>query len=650
VQACFDDAVGWVSFMPKLGITSKIMVAPAIIAAMLVVFGLYSARNMWVIESLVDVLNVEAAQERQAQEAESAVHSLQAAAFRSMTLINLNQDKQAQALMSAKFEEVDEFERMLGAGNAPDYLPKLHTYFSQVRDAYDAATSDTNLGAMMLQSATQSYDGLVEELQGVTARSRLAEEKAHRDFDSTLGWMAQVQVLALLAAVLIGMVVAWRVARRISGPLLDIQQTLADIERTGRLSARVDVHTEDEVGATARSVNALLSSMQTGLESVRQTVQALARGDFSVRPQTDLRGDLADMTALLDQTVDSLSHTMSGLSQIMQAMSQGHFSAQIAVHAQGAYQTTADQALATLRSLELMLGDIGRVMQAVAQGQLSVRVSAQGQGDLAQLKENINSSLASLSQAMETINHNARQVASAAAQSSQAIGQISDGAQNQTSAISQVASAVRQTASSVSDVSHNTEQASAKSRQSVAVLRDGLTKIDKMVEMVHNIATHSEKINKITEVIEGIANKTNLLSLNAAIEAARAGEHGKGFAVVADEVGKLAVNSAESSKEIALLVQQAVRDTAQAVDAVQAVSADMSQIERDSQETDDMLQRISRALEEQSTAVEQINANLSNVDAIAQNNASASEEITSTVLELAKLADGMRKEISRFQT
>ncbi len=650
MQACFDDAVGWVSFMPKLGITSKIMVAPAIIAAMLVVFGLYSARNMWVIESLVDVLNVEAAQERQAQEAESAVHSLQAAAFRSMTLINLNQDKQAQALMSAKFEEVDEFERMLGAGKAPDYLPKLHTYFSQVRDAYDAATSDTNLGAMMLQSATQSYDGLVEELQGVTARSRLAEEKAHRDFDSTLGWMAQVQVLALLAAVLIGMVVAWRVARRISGPLLDIQQTLADIERTGRLSARVDVHTEDEVGATARSVNALLSSMQTGLESVRQTVQALARGDFSVRPQTDLRGDLADMTALLDQTVDSLSHTMSGLSQIMQAMSQGHFSAQIAVHAQGAYQTTADQALATLRSLELMLGDIGRVMQAVAQGQLSVRVSAQGQGDLAQLKENINSSLASLSQAMETINHNARQVASAAAQSSQAIGQISDGAQNQTSAISQVASAVRQTASSVSDVSHNTEQASAKSRQSVAVLRDGLTKIDKMVEMVHNIATHSEKINKITEVIEGIANKTNLLSLNAAIEAARAGEHGKGFAVVADEVGKLAVNSAESSKEIALLVQQAVRDTAQAVDAVQAVSADMSQIERDSQETDDMLQRISRALEEQSTAVEQINANLSNVDAIAQNNASASEEITSTVLELAKLADGMRKEISRFQT
>jgi hypothetical protein len=183
VQAGFDDAVDWVIFMPKLGISSKIMVAPAIIAAMLVVFGLYSARNMWVIESLVDVLNVEADQERQAQEAESAVHSLQAAAFRSMTLINLNKDKQAEALMAAKFQEVDEFERMLGAGKAPEYLPKLHTYFTQVREAYDAATSDTNLGAMMLQSATQSYDALVEELQG--RRKSPPRFRQHTGLDGT---------------------------------------------------------------------------------------------------------------------------------------------------------------------------------------------------------------------------------------------------------------------------------------------------------------------------------------------------------------------------------------------------------------------------------------------------------------------------------
>lgn len=635
--------------MPKLGISYKIMVAPAIIAVLLVVYGLYSARNIWEIDTLVGQLDVAVKTEQTAQEVESAVNGLEAAAFRSLALINMNKDEQAQALMTAQFEAADELERMLTVGTPPAYLPRLKDYVKKVHQAYDAATSDTNLGAMMLQSSTQAFDGLVQELQGITAASRIAKDKAQREFDSTLEQMQKVQIALLLLAVLVGLTVAYLMARKIAGPLLEIQASLADIERTGRLSSRVPVRTDDEVGQTARSVNALLDSVQSGLNAVSQTVQALSEGDFTQRAQDQLRGDLADVMRSVNQTVDSLSQTMSGLNQIMAAMSQGEFSTQVTIHAQGSYQATAQKAISTLRNLERMLGDIGQVMQAVSQGNLTQRVTAEGQGDLDRLKRDINLSLDSLGKAMTAINQNARQVAAAAAESSQAIGQISDGAQNQTHGISQVAAAVRQTAASVADVSRNTEQASQKSRQSVAVLRDGLTKIERMVEVVNNIAASSEKINKITEVIESIANKTNLLSLNAAIEAARAGEHGKGFAVVADEVGKLAVNSAESSKEIATLVQQAVLETAKAVTAVQAVSADMSQIEMGSMETDNMLRRIASSLEEQSTAVEQINANLGNMDAIARSNAAASEEITATVMELARIADATRQEVGRFQ-
>jgi len=634
--------------MPKLGISYKIMVAPAIIAVLLVVYGLYSARNIWEIDTLVAQLDVAVKTEQTAQEVESAVNGLEAAAFRSLALINMNKDEQAQAMMTAQFEAADELERMLNVGKAPAYLPRLKDYVHKVHQAYDAATSDTNLGAMMLQSSSQAYDALVQELQGITASSRIAKDKAQRDFDDTLTQMQRVQIALLLLAVIVGMAVAYLMARRIAGPLLEIQQNLADIERTGRLAQRVPVRSDDEVGQTARSVNALLDSVQSGLGAVNQTVQALAEGDFTQRGHAELRGDLAELMASVNQTVVSLSQTMSGLNQIMAAMSEGEFSTQVEIQARGSYQITAEKAIATLRNLERMLGDIGQVMQAVSQGNLTLRVTAQGQGDLDQLKNNINLSLDSLGKAMAAINQNARQVAAAAAESSQAIGQISDGAQNQTHGISQVAAAVRQTAASVADVSRNTEQASQKSRQSVAVLRDGLTKIERMVEVVNNIAASSEKINKITEVIEKIANKTNLLSLNAAIEAARAGEHGKGFAVVADEVGKLAVNSAESSKEIATLVQQAVLETAKAVTAVQAVSADMSQIEMGSMETDNMLRRIASSLEEQSTAVEQINANLGNMDAIARSNAAASEEITATVMELARIADATRQEVGRF--
>ncbi len=634
--------------MPKLGISYKIMVAPAIIAVLLLVYGLFSARNIWEFEKLVAQLDAAVKTEQMAQEVESAVNAMEAAAFRSLALINMNKDEQAQAMMTAQFEAGDELERMLSVGKAPDYLPKLKDYVHKVHQAYDAATSDTNLGAMMLQSSSKDYDALVQELQGIIAISRIAKDKAQRDLDSTLVQMQQSQIALLLLAVLVGLAVAYFMARKIAGPLQEIQQNLAEIERSGRLAQRVPIRTDDEVGQTARSINALLDSVQSGLGAVSQTVQALAEGDFAHRAHAELRGDLADMMASVNQTVDSLSQTMNGLNQIMAAMSQGEFSTQVSIEARGSYQVTAEKAIATLRTLEQMLGDIGQVMQAVSQGNLKLRVTAQGQGDLDQLKQNINLSLESLGKAMAAINQNARQVAAAAAESSQAIGQISDGAQNQTHGISQVAAAVRQTAASVADVSRNTELASQKSRQSVAVLRDGLTKIERMVEVVNNIAASSEKINKITEVIESIANKTNLLSLNAAIEAARAGEHGKGFAVVADEVGKLAVNSAESSKEIATLVQQAVLETAKAVTAVQAVSADMSQIEMGSMETDNMLRRIASSLEEQSTAVEQINANLGNMDAIARSNAAASEEITATVMELARIADATRQEVGRF--
>jgi len=104
---------------------------------------------------------------------------------------------------------------------------------------------------------------------------------------------------------------------------------------------------------------------------------------------------------------------------------------------------------------------------------------------------------------------------------------------------------------------------------------------------------------------------------------------------VAEEVGKLAASSAESTQEIALLVQQAVAEARRAVETVQQVSADMEQIELGASEADGMMQRISAALEQQSSAVQSINQNMASLNQIAESNASASEEITATVIELS---------------
>jgi len=160
---------------------------------------------------------------------------------------------------------------------------------------------------------------------------------------------------------------------------------------------------------------------------------------------------------------------------------------------------------------------------------------------------------------------------------------------------------------------------------------------------------YSAKINKITETIEKIANKTNLLSLNAAIEAARAGEHGKGFAVVADEVGKLASSAADSTQEISMLIQEATTEAYRAVESVNLISQDMEQIQKFIEKNDEIINKIASSIINQNISLVNIQGNMKDLQGVASNNAAASEEITSTAIDLAKISDVARKELNKFK-
>jgi methyl-accepting chemotaxis protein len=460
-------------------------------------------------------------------------------------------------------------------------------------------------------------------------------------WDLALQFGAMVLVVMLVLA---GMI-RWQVLG-ITRPLNELRAMVVSIESSSDFSRRLTIESQDEVGQTAMAFNQLMAAQQVAIGEVNAVVEAIAAGDFNKRVNADLKGDLGIMKTAVNASAQSVDSTMTALQDVMQALSNGHFSKRMSSDVKGDLRSSVDSAM---QAMETLLNDVGMVMNGVAQGDLRGRIQAQGRGDLATLKDNINHSLEALGQSMVAINSNTRQVAAAANETSQAINQISDGAQNQMHAIGQLANAVRETAVSVTDVSRNTETASARSQESMAIVRTGKDKMSTMVEVVNGIAANSEKINKITEVIESIANKTNLLSLNAAIEAARAGEHGKGFSVVAEEVGKLASSSAESTQEITQLVQQAVAQARHAVATVQEVSRDMERIETGAHEANGMMQRISAALEQQSSAVQEINANVANLNKIAESNAAASEEIAATVIELSKIADGTRQEVDKFQ-
>lgn len=426
---------------------------------------------------------------------------------------------------------------------------------------------------------------------------------------------------------------------------------LADDAIAGKLATRVDAaRHQGDFRTIIEGFNNTLDAVIQPLNVSAEYMDRISKGDIPPKITENYNGDFNEIKNNLNVCIGAVGAMVADSKMLTASAAAGNLTirADAAKH-QGDFRVIIQGFNETMDVVVTPINEVRSVMESMAGRELNRRMTGDAKGELTTLKDSLNSALNSISTAIVNVTQNARQVAAAAAQTSEAVGQISDGSQNQLHAISQVATAVKQTAASIADVSRNTEEASLRAKDSVIIVNDGQAKMAQMVNVVNNIAANSEKINKITDVIEKIANKTNLLSLNAAIEAARAGEHGRGFAVVAEEVGKLAANAADSTQEIVELVNQAVKEANKAVSTVNEVSSGMQKISDGALQTESMLQRISSALEEQSAAVQEINVNITSLNKVAESNATASEEITATIVELARLADNTRKEAEQFK-
>jgi methyl-accepting chemotaxis protein len=382
------------------------------------------------------------------------------------------------------------------------------------------------------------------------------------------------------------------------------------------------------------------------LEDVGVGEFALLRNTFN-----DMLQKVQSANVLDEQKRSIEQQALSEIFEVINDISKGHIKKRIDIHHQEGFIRDVAKGLNSLiDNIESFFSDLAQVMNSMSRYELNETITSEYGGEFNKLQSDINRAIQSIADVIKILTQTTNQVAVTSSETSLAISQISDGAQTQMSAIDSVVSQVSMTADSNHEISLNTENASTMAKESVKIALSGKAKMKMMVDIVNNIAENSAKINKITETIEKIANKTNLLSLNAAIEAARAGEHGKGFAVVADEVGKLASSAADSTQEISMLIHEATEEAYKAVESVNLISQDMEQIQSFIEENDSMLKKISHLVDNQNASLEQIQENMKELQGVANNNAAASEEITSTAVDLAKIADIARKELNKFRT
>jgi methyl-accepting chemotaxis protein len=314
------------------------------------------------------------------------------------------------------------------------------------------------------------------------------------------------------------------------------------------------------------------------------------------------------------------------------------------------FKSNADK-IRAMSVAEAVTKEIGNVIKAAADKDFTSEVNLHNkEGFLKEIGAAVNNLLRICKGSFKDFSQKATQTALSVDEAGTAVGQISDGARLQTTQLVQVSTALSESSKAIKLVTSNAASAREKAEAAARAVEQGQLAVSQLEPIVEAISQNSRKINQITQVIAQIANRTHILSLNAAIEAARAGEHGKGFVVVAQEVGKLAESSAQNAKQITDIVEQASSDAQQGKIATSTVSQSMKSIAQGTQDTTERVRTIAVAMDEQQATISQIEGNIGHLKTIALSNSSAAEQITTTMVQLSKLSNETRQRLSAFKT
>ncbi|WP_263141920.1 methyl-accepting chemotaxis protein [Pseudomonas sp. RIT-PI-AD] len=319
-----------------------------------------------------------------------------------------------------------------------------------------------------------------------------------------------------------------------------------------------------------------------------------------------------------------------------------------------------------------MLEDI-----ASGEGDLTRRLEYGRRDELGRLVKGFNGFLDKLQPIIADVKRSVQDARGTADRSAAIATQTSAGMQQQFREVDQVATASQEMSATAHDVANSAAQAADAARGADQATHDGLAMIDRTtlaieqlasemnaaMQEVEQLASSSEQIGSVLEVIRAIAEQTNLLALNAAIEAARAGEAGRGFAVVADEVRSLAKRTQDSVEEIRQVIERLQNGTRevvgsmhsshrQAQSSVEQVEHAVTALRRIGDAVtviSDMNLQIASAAEEQSAVAEEINRNVAAIRDVTESLSGQAQESAEVSQSLNRLANHQQGLMDHFR-
>lgn len=302
----------------------------------------------------------------------------------------------------------------------------------------------------------------------------------------------------------------------------------------------------------------------------------------------------------------------------------------------------------TIGTLKDILQEINIFAKKIADGDFSETIQGQFSGEFSQLASSLASINGSMVKTINQINVASKALISGTQNFGASAQTLADGTSDQASATEELFASLTGITDEIKQTSSNTKKANEMMSLIVKELDEGNRNLHKLADTMNIIEENSNEVNSITNLMQGIAAQTNLLSMNASVEAARAGEAGKGFAVVASEIRSLAAQCNDAALKTAELIGKTCNNVTDSMKDLDIAVKSLESIEEKNQATNNLVNSIATATEDQSDAITQIHEALEQIAIVTQSNSATAHENANTSKEMMYHAEQLKNILDRY--